>query len=45
MSLYKLVTDVFGIPWTISPNVPAVYKVGGGIKELCEAKTTAANLP
>jgi hypothetical protein len=29
----------------ISPNVPAVYEVGGDIKGLCEAKTVAANLP
>jgi len=29
----------------ISPNVPAVCEVGGGIQGLCEAKTAAANLP
>jgi len=29
----------------MSPNVPAVYEVGGGIKGFCEAKTAAANLP
>jgi len=34
----------------ISPNVSAVYEVGGGIKGLCEASyqryaTAAANLP
>jgi hypothetical protein len=29
----------------ITPNVPAVYEVGGGIQGLCEAKAAAANLP